>query len=146
MLHKVVSHQKDGVLLKGFAREILPAEGEFDLVTEDRKREKVKFKNLKALFFVKDFKGNPYSQESKIFGDSSPKWGRMARVEMWDHEVIIGKVLQSPSSGDWLYLYPADCGSNNVRILVLTENIRDLRIGEDELKDLRREMGPYFFS
>jgi hypothetical protein len=144
--HKVVSHQKDGVLLKGYASEIQPEAPEFELVTEDQQREKIRFESLKALFFVKDFRGNPYNQESKTFSSCSPQWGKMARVELWDHEVIIGKIVKSPGDRDWFYIYPADSRSNNVRILLQTGNIRDLRIGQDELEDLRREIGPYFYS
>jgi len=81
-----------------------------------------------------------------ISSSGTPSWGVEARVELWDHEVIIGKILLPARNKDWFYLYPADCRSNNVRILIMTRNVKDLRIGKNELENLRREMGPYFFS
>jgi len=144
--HKIVTHLKDGSLIKGFASEIVPTRPDFEVVTPDQVRKKIEFKDLKAIFFVKDFKGNPFCQESKSFSPNSPAWGVEARVELWDHEVVIGKILLFPEDKDWFYLYPADTRSNNVRILLMRDCIRDLRMGEEELAELRNAIGPYYYA
>ena len=64
-------------------------------------------KDLKAIFFVRDFTGDPQYNERKIFleGENSP--GRKLEVTYIDDELLVGSTLGYDPSRKGFFLFPA---------------------------------------
>jgi hypothetical protein len=74
---KVVVHYINGEVIKGSTRDFFPNKDLFHLfLTTDPTGEAIEvlMKDLKAIFFVRDFTGDPQYNERKIFleGENSP--------------------------------------------------------------------------
>lgn len=119
---RLVIHLKDGRIEYGacFAMN-LEADGfKCDLLDKTghpvNKTEKINFKDLKAVFYVKDFEGKP--DKHAQLKEWHPLGGEMV-VEFQDGECIRGHCLHVyRSDTPRFYLIPDDPDSNNVNILV----------------------------
>jgi len=80
---------------------------------------------LKALFFVREFSGDPTLVESKDFVD--PPKGRKVEVTFHDNEVMVGSTLGYRGEGNGFFLHPADGRSNNQRVFVTASGMRRMR-------------------
>jgi hypothetical protein len=80
---------------------------------------------LKAVFFVRDFAGNPAYIEPKTV--DRPPQGRKIEVTFVDGEVIPGSTLSYRPDGHGFFVRPADPGSNNIRIFVVSGAVRHVR-------------------
>ena len=83
-------------------------------------------KDLKAVFFVWEFAGNPQyhgSQPTHV-----PSDGRTIEVTFADGEKIVGRTEGYNSQRIGFFLYPADPRGNNIRIYVVTRNTRQVRL------------------
>ena len=83
-MNRVVVHFLDGHLLKGFTNDFLPAKDHFHLGEEGQppgtKPAQVRVADLKALFFVKTFAGDPSHQEVSDLSTVKARPGRAIRV------------------------------------------------------------------
>jgi hypothetical protein len=118
---KVVAHYVDGRVTKGLAEDFSPAHATFTLIpldaADNREPVLVRVQDLKAVFFVKDFAGDPDYSEWKHF--EVPRLGLHVAVKFTDGEVMVG--AQLPITADYGFLlFPADRGSNNKRVFVVT--------------------------
>jgi hypothetical protein len=131
----VVGHFKDGRLLKGFTRDFTPTKTSFHLTSEqdrDRGSEyEIELADLKAIFFVKTLEGNKDYAEKKRFEevDTSGLKGLKIRVEFDDGEVIRGISLGYSKSSKGFFVIPVDPESNNERIYVNSESLRNIKVG-----------------
>jgi hypothetical protein len=131
----VVVHFKDGRLLKGFTRDFTPTKTSFHLTSEqdrDRGSEyEIELADLKAIFFVKTLEGNKDYAEKKRFEevDTSGLKGLKIRVEFDDGEVIRGISLGYSKSSKGFFVIPVDPESNNERIYVNSESLRNIKVG-----------------
>jgi len=131
----VVVHFKDGRLIKGFTRDFTPTKTSFHLTSEqdkDRGSEyEIELTDLKAIFFVKTLEGNRDYAEKKRFEevDTSGLKGLKIRVEFEDGEIIRGISLGYSKSSKGFFIIPVDPESNNERIYVNTESLRDIKVG-----------------
>jgi hypothetical protein len=93
--NKIVVRYLDGRLLKGFSQDFHQSRPHFHLspiidgVTHQLVL--VPMPRLKAVFFVRDFEGNPDHAERKSFNEPLP--GRRIEVTFLDDEVLIGATL-----------------------------------------------------
>ncbi len=118
----VVAHFLDGQILKGFALDFRPSQhffllrprGAGDLGTNIR----VRLVELKALFFVKDFEGDPSYRERADAARSS-LLGQPVSVRFRDGEVLRGTSPSYKVDGASFFLVPMDPRSNNRRIYVV---------------------------
>ena len=81
---------------------------------------------LKAVFFVKDFNGNPSYQEQKTFAGRG-QGGRRVEITFADGEVILGTTLNYRPDGQGFFVSPADPSANNTRIFVVSTALRRVR-------------------
>src|ERR687887_2728153 len=91
-MNKVVARFTDGHMIKGFTTDFTPAKERFHVTpaeTPGSKPVDVETKDLKAVFFVKDFAGNPQHDERKEF-DTRPPAGRKISVVFKDGETLVG--------------------------------------------------------
>jgi len=83
-------------------------------------------KDLKAIFFVKDFAGNPdYNESPSIDG---PKHGRKVVVTFKDGEQLSGATDAYNPQKLGFFMFPLGENSNNLRIFVINRNARQVKM------------------
>ena len=130
-MNKVVARFVDGRLLKGVTGDFFPAKPFFhiDVVDSPPGAEAITVRTaeLKAVFFVKDFQGNPMYVERQEFDPSRPPVGRAIRVVFEDGEVLVGTTTGYQPGRPGFFVEPADPGSNNERCYVITAAAREIK-------------------
>ena len=125
---RVVARFLDGRLLKGYTQNFDPRRPVFELVETggDGNGEPipVKLRDLKTLFFVRDFAGNPDYNERKEF--DGPFTGRRLSVEFTDGEVMVGTTFGYDAARDGFFFFPADAASNNQKVYVNGSAVRKI--------------------
>jgi hypothetical protein len=128
-LNKVVVGFLNGSRVKGYAYDFSPLKDSFNLLPQENPLQgqgiKVAMKDLKALFFVRDFIGKPEYRESQL--SDVPLHGRKIEVTFPDGEKIVGKTEGYNPQRLGFFVFPADPKSNNIRIFVVTKNARQVR-------------------
>jgi hypothetical protein len=71
---------------------------------------------LKAIFFVREFAGDPNRVDSSDFVPG--QHGRKVEVVFEDGEVLRGTTLGYRNDGSGFFVQPADPDSNNMRVFV----------------------------
>lgn len=126
---KVVVRYADGQLLKGFTQDFHGSKSLFSLwpsvTAPAHERIVVPLARLKAVFFVRDFGGNPHYVEQKVF--AAPAHGRRIEVTLLDDEVLVGTTLNYRTDSTGFFISPADPGGNNLRVFVVPSAVRQLR-------------------
>jgi hypothetical protein len=126
---KIVVRYATGELVKGFTQDFHPSRTQFSLWptlnASPGERTIVPLSKLKAIFFVKDFEGNPGYQERRTF--TARGQGRPVEVTFLDTEVILGTTLNYRPDSQGFFLSPADPFANNTRIFVLARAVRGVR-------------------
>lgn len=130
MNNKVVARFVDGRTLKGFTSDFTPGRDRFHIVAAEAaagsKPVEVKTNELKAIFFVKEFKGNPEHSESNAFSPARPPAGRKIRVVFKDGEALVGATQGYQSGRPGFFLIPADADSNIERCYVVAAATREV--------------------
>lgn len=85
----------------------------------------VQIKELKAIFFAKDFAGNSEYTESQVL--TSQNGCRKAEVTFRDGEKLVGRTDAYNPEKIGFFLVPADPRSNNLRVFVITKNTTQIR-------------------
>ncbi len=120
--NKVVARFQDGRVLKGVTSDFLPARDSFHLATTDAaagKPTEIHLRDLKAVFFVRDFEGNPAYQDRQEF-DRVGASGRKIRVTFKDGELLLGTTQGYQPGRPGFFVTPADPRSNIERCFVVT--------------------------
>jgi len=127
---KIVVRYRDGGMLKGYTLDFHQSRDHFSLwpsVNATRsERVIVPLARLKALFFVKDFAGNPARATAPARVDESAA-GRRIEVTFLDREVVRGRTLSYRPDGSGFFLTPSDTSGNNQRVFVVTAAVRHVR-------------------
>lgn len=122
---RVVARYTDGRMLKGFAQNFDPARDGFAVVPRDAadasEPEYVRLADLKAVFFVEDFDGEPEYSERKEFLKQNA--GRRLTVTFADGEVLVGTSLTYHPSRAGFFLFPGDPFSNNDKVFVVASAV-----------------------
>jgi hypothetical protein len=120
---KVVFRYQDGRIVKGYTSDFSPNKETFHAIPHEPPNAdalEVRVPDLKAVFFVKDFKGNPDHIKSNEFDRSRPIVGRKIKVVFKDKEVLIGTTQGYQPSRPGFFVVPADPKSNNERCFVVS--------------------------
>ena len=121
-MNRIVARFQDGRVLKGFTSDFLPAKDHFHLFADDHagtKSTDVHVPELKALFFVKTFEGDPQHHKSNEAPAGAALVGRCIRVVFKDEEVLVGTTQGYDRSRPGFFLVPLDPASNNERCFVV---------------------------
>ena len=92
-INKVVVHSMGGKLLKGTTQDFFPNRPLFHVLPTDAKASvEVKTKNLKAVFFVKDYVGSAARRDIRGFinGPGETAQGKKLAVRFKDGELLCG--------------------------------------------------------
>ena len=129
-LSKVVVGFLNGGRTRGYVENFSVLEESFNLLPQEDplhgQEIKVALKDLKAVFFVWDFIGNPEPLDS--LREDGPMQGRGIQVTFRDGETIVGRPEGYNSQRVGFFMYPANPRSNNIRIFVVTKNTRQVRL------------------
>ena len=127
-MNLVVARFADGRMLKGHTNDFLPAKDRFHLLPEDKAYGttplEVMVSELKALFFVKDLKGDQVRAETNAFAPGKAVSGRKLKVTFLDHEVLVGTTQGYQPDRPGFFLVPADARSNNERCFVVMKSVK----------------------
>ncbi len=137
MRSRLVVHFHDGKLLKGYSSDFEPGVDTFQLVSEMKQDKghvyEVKCADLKAIFYVKAFEGKKDYIEKKKFDniDSYGLLGIKIKVEFPDGEVIRGMSFDYGENFKGFFIMPVDPKGNNQKIYVITDNVTDIKVGDN---------------
>jgi hypothetical protein len=130
MRAKVVVACLDGRRLRGYTNDFSPVRDLFFLFPEgidfkpgDRGTP-IRIAELKALFFVKDFTGDPAYKE---ISGASPLPGKRIEVIFSDGEKLIGSSVAYNPKSLGFFMQPADPAGNNERIFVVNRNVKEAK-------------------
>jgi hypothetical protein len=132
-LNKVVARFRDGRMVKGSTSDFVPAKEFFHVASTDAadgpRPKLVHVKDLKAIFFVKDFAGRPdYKPTNEFEGDRTPA-GRKIKVVFSDGEVIVGTTQGYNPGRPGFFMVPADQADNNIeRCYVVTASTTEVTL------------------
>lgn len=119
----------DGRRLKGYIYNFSAQKERFRLFLEQdtlqREGTDVQIKDLKAIFFARDFVGNSEYTESQAL--TSQSQSRKAEVTFRDGEKLVGTTDAYNPQKIGFFLIPADPRSNNLRVFVITKNATQVR-------------------
>ena len=125
-MNKVVARFADGRVVKGRTSDFFPAKDYFHLsvanTPEGTKPVEIHTKDLKGLFFVKDYAGDPLHDEQNEFDPTHPPAGRRIRVVFKDGEVLVGTTTGYQPGRPGFFLVPADESSNIERCYVVADS------------------------
>jgi hypothetical protein len=130
--NKVVVRFSDGRVLKGTTEDFFPNRPGFHLRPLGTSAvQDVYCKELKAVFFVRDFAGDPKRREARGFERATVdiSRGKKIAIRFKDGELVFGYTLTYMPDRSGFFITPADPASNNLRIYVLTHSTREVKLG-----------------
>lgn len=129
MSNKVVVHFLDKRVKKGFTYDFGPDKDTIHVTVSDEKGEnsivEVGLNALKAIFFVKDLKGNKDYSEKKIT-EFRVIGAKKIKAVLIDGETMVGSTISYNPSKKGLFITPCDQDSNNVRIYVPIKSLKSI--------------------
>lgn len=139
---KVVARFTDGKVMKGYIDAFRIDAESFLLRNETSPGgERVAIADLKALFFVKTFDGEPSYKERKSFSFGARKpAGRKIFIKFLDNETLVGHVdgaipwdkgfslEKLGENAQGFFIIPVDADCNNDRVFVVGRAIKDVTI------------------
>jgi hypothetical protein len=126
---RAVARYADGRILKGYA-DFDPEQPQFRLIPlgeSDPEGVEVVVEDLKALFFVRTFDGNPEYDESKDLYQPRPAGTRKVSVRFLDGEELVGYTREFDRYRGGLFFVPLDPRSNNLRVFAVFDAISGVR-------------------
>lgn len=127
--NRVVIACLDGRRLHGHVYNFSMAKDNFWLFPEEDSAEhegtEVLLEDLKAVFFVKDFAGDPDRHD--LLQTKPRGHGRPLEVTFQDGERIAGTSEAYNPARTGFFLFPFDKAGNNIRIFVVNKNVRQVK-------------------
>lgn len=128
---KIIARFRDGHMKKGYSQDFFPNRAVFHIFEDptkaSRELEEVYMDQLKAVFFVKDFSGNPSYKEKREFEEGEKTSGRKVEILFEDGELRQGTVLGYNPQQSGFFLFPVDPNSNNERMFVVSAAVKGFR-------------------
>jgi hypothetical protein len=128
---RVIMRYADGRLMKGYTNDFFPNKPLCHLLSVESqptdKGVEVYLKDLKAVFFVKDFTGKQAYKEKKDFAEGQQPSGRKVEVTFKDGEVLVGSTLGYDPNRLGFFVIPVDTQSNNLRVFVVQAAVSKFR-------------------
>lgn len=120
----------DGRRLKGYVFNFSAVKESFRLFPDEMAQQKsgtdVLIKDLKAVFFVKDFTGDPSYNES-LAADPT-QHGRRVEIVFRDGEKVFGTTDAYNAQKLGFFVFPFDPRSNNTRVFVVNKNAHQVKM------------------
>ena len=121
MNQNIVARYQDGKVLKGTSADFFPNRDQFHLRSFDGGEvEEVRVKDLKGVFFVNSFDGDPQNRGRSDVDRAG--LGRKIQVDFKDGETLIGYTSGYSPGRKAFFVFPADPDSNSERVFVVAES------------------------
>ncbi len=130
--NRVVAHLLNGKLVKGTTQDFFPNRPVFHVLTlEGGAPLELRTKQIKALFFVKDFAGDGGRRDLRGFIEAPGETaqGKKLAVRFKDGELLCGYSLTYSPERDGFFMFPSDAGTNNLRVYVLSAAAAEIKAG-----------------
>lgn len=131
-VNKVVARYSDGRVVKGTTIDFSPDAEKFhildSLIEENARKTRVETRELKALFYVKDFEGDPYRQDHNAAALRPGPGEQGVSILFKDGEVMVGTTPRYRIQGTGYFVQPADPNTNNKLVFVFTAATRGYRV------------------
>ena len=130
--NRVVAHFTTGKILKGTTQDFFPNRPRFHLLPADGSPAvETRCRDLKALFFVKEFAGNASRRDLRGFlaSPGETAQGKKVAVRFKDGELLCGYSLTYMPDREGFFMFPSDGGSNNLRIYVIMAATVEVKAG-----------------
>jgi hypothetical protein len=128
---KVVVRRLDHGLIKGFvdSTSYLRPNG-IQMLDRDGRTVLIPLAEIKGVFFVRDFDGNPQRSERKLFQSRPRLAGLWVQMTFKDKEVLEGLLPSNlvELSPEGFLVTPADLYSNNLRIFVPRTALNEINV------------------
>lgn len=134
---KAILRFLDGRMLKGLIKDFTLADDSVYIEDESSEKQKIKLKQLKAIFFVRKFEGNKEHREKKSFAGAR-KAGKRLFVKFKDGEQMTGYLggdmpwekgfFLDLKKSSGFFLVPVDEDSNNLKVFVVTSALDDVTL------------------
>ena len=124
---KVVVRYADGRIIRGHTEDFLPTKPSFHVrplgSSTSMDAVDILVRDLKAVFFVRDFWGDPNYRERKEFFEGARIIGKVLEVTFKDGEVIVGSSLRYDPERPGFFISPADPKGNNLGVFVVSQAV-----------------------
>jgi len=131
-VNRVVARFADGRMVDGTTVDFSPEKDVFHVsaaaAPARAKPVAIHTKDLKALFFVKDFAGDPQHTEWKMFHPAQPRTGCRLRVAFKDGEVLVGTTTSYQPGRKGFFLVLADASSNIKHCYIVTAATQEISL------------------
>ena len=140
--NKIIVKFKDGNLVKGWSTDFGPNKEIFHLhpIEEYGKDTlEIEISSLKAVFFVKDYKGNKDYKKVRTF-DDSPKGiptERKIVIIFKDGENFYGTTHSYNPERKGFFVYPIDPKDNNERVFVINPAVNSVKLQKFNSQDFQ---------
>jgi hypothetical protein len=128
---KIVARYLDGRMIKGFTQDFAPNKPGFHIFPTEtdnpREGQEILLRDLKAVFFVRDFGGRADYDDRKEYTPGERPSGRVVEVTFIDGEILVGSTLGYDPKRSGFFVFPADPKSNNTRVFALSKAVRLVR-------------------
>lgn len=128
---KVVVRYADGRIIKGYTQDFSPTNPSFHVCPFDPGTSMdsvdILVGDLKAVFFVREFLGDPNYLERKEFFEGAKIIGKVLEVTFKDGEIIVGSSLRYNPERPGFFISPADPKGNNLGIFVVSQAVSKVR-------------------
>lgn len=129
----VVVHFKNGDLKKGYTKNFSFIRETFDLVEvdteslEEKEALQIQVEELKAVFFVKAFGGDPGYHPNPKKAPERYGFGERVEILFHDKELLVGYTQRYKKENNGFILYPADPQTNNEIIAVIRSATKTIK-------------------
>jgi len=128
---KIVARYRSGKILKGYTQNFFPNKPVFHVSLSEGTGPgdlvEVNLGDLKAVFFVRDFAGDPKRVERKQLAPGERPQGRLMEVTCKDGEVIVGTTTGYDPKRPGFFLFPIEPSANNMRVFLVNSAVRTAR-------------------
>ena len=127
---QVVVRYSNGRIIKGHTIDFFPNKDRFHVTLVDKPSDRpieVMVNQLKAVFVVRDLKGNPQYAERKCYIEGETPYGTPLELTFEDGEVMVGSTMGFDVRRQGFFLSPADSKSNNLRVFVVCSALKRIR-------------------
>lgn len=129
-LAKIVVQYADGRVIKGYTQNFSPNKPTFQIYQRYpeflNEPIEVVVKDLKRIFFVRDFWEKRNHNGQKVFLNGSKLPGKKVEVTFKDREVMKGSVLGYESQRSGFFFFPDEPCSNNIKVFAVSQAVGQL--------------------
>jgi hypothetical protein len=130
--NRVVARLLNGGVVKGTTQDFFPNRPVFHIQPADGgPRVEVRTRQLKAVFFVKNLRGDCARRDIRGFLDAPGETarGKKLAVRFRDGELLCGHSLAYSPDREGFFLFPSDADTNNLRVYVVTASAAEIKAG-----------------